>query len=132
MYTIVCNTSTKLGGNILLEVVFLAGARLYLVVKCLLRRSATFAGSAVEVVEANAGNEVHPCKQRVSEEVSQPGSLEVSIGLPESFFEAFKQSDVTIDMEYNAEADTFNSAAVTLDDGVQETSFNGQGEEKSL
>ena len=60
----------------------------------------------------------------------EPVNLEVNVELPEGLFKDFSQSDVTIDMEYDpATGGIFNSAAVTLEDKVLESSFNGKGEQ---
>lgn len=57
-----------------------------------------------------------------------PSSMELSVSLPEGFLQAFNDSDVNIDMEFDPEGEgSFSSAAITLDDGVLESSFNGKG-----
>ncbi len=72
---------------------------------------------------------LEPCDGLSADGVdSQPGSMELSVSLPEGFLKAFNDSDVNIDMEFDPEGEgSFSSAAITLDDRVLESSFNGKG-----
>ena len=84
--------------------------------------------SSLVVTGADA-NWPNPCNQLSGiEEETSLGSMEVTVSLPEGFLEAFNDSDVNIDMEFDPEGEgSFSSAAITLDDGVLESSFNGKG-----
>ena len=56
-----------------------------------------------------------------------PSSMELSVSLPEGFLQAFNDSDVNIDMEFDPEGEgSFSSAAITLDDGVLRVLFQWQ------
>lgn len=58
--------------------------------------------------------------------------FEVNLTLPEGLMGQFEGKDVSIEMEYSlAEGASFNSAEITVEDGVPESSFNGKGEDSS-
>jgi len=53
--------------------------------------------------------------------------FEVNLTLPEGLMGQFEGKDVSIEMEYSlAEGASFNSAEITVEDGVPESSFNGK------
>ena len=63
-------------------------------------------------------------------EVSNPDlDFEVNLELPEGLLGQFQGRDVSIEMEYSlAQGAAFNSAEITVEDGVPEASFNGKGD----